>query len=554
MKRNWLGLVMLLMVALFALACGSSSDNAPATTFTYGSVDSSLDYGDISKAELLPISNGTAQSSGVIEDSEINNGNGDDHRAVFQNVSNGDYLFRVSGGNSTLYTTLFEATVSVSSNVISGLGKATPAYFQANPLTTFIVSQAAGNLDFTSSLNGLVEAVLSGNSLEDVYYDGGVLINKSNGKGAGLQSTNVMSSINYVALVIKSVSKITSSDNTTLVDNAITLLKEIALAGDDMSALETATGNAVLGQIFSATSANVTEIKSVVGEKFVSELIGNSSSLSSFEGITAGNLQAAAVAATDDSFEIESFALADSNFGSTGTSANQFILKTLAPVFKVTFANNVNQGLVGSAISVDLEKVGGGSYSLSLDDATVVSSWASATELYLAVKADGLSISSKELEPGAVYNYTLNTSKFSGNTQVGNYGSGNIAVEDLTITSPKVPVAFAGTSFDGLMASEVLFNVNASSSYTVSGNSTDDYGFYLWAAGEVTGKQIDGSYFQLTDIDGNVVSVTNGSKVTEGTITLTSSVQGNLESGEYNLEYQSNSTQVVSGTLKINIK
>jgi hypothetical protein len=562
MKVNWLGLTMMSVVAMFALACGSSDDSV-ALVPSIANIDSSLDTDTIDKAKLYKVeSSGNAASSASYQ-SDVTAGTGDaDHTATFYNVASGEYLLKVEGTNGS---DLYQAPVEVANNTISGLGKAVPTYFQVNAFTTYVVLKAlegSGNLNDVATV---VDEVLGTTlSLKDVFFDGGSLRLASSGAGASLTSDNLMTAINYVALVVTQAAKIetNSSSANTAVGGFSDILTTIIGAGDSLSDLADATSDANLLNILTEvnSSTNLSDLEAILGEDFVDEIVGSGDNLLDFADVVVAELISAAFESTNDSFEIQSFALVDYSFG--WSSGNEFTLNSLAPVFKLTFADNVKKDLVASAIAIELNKVGGASYDLKASDATVQYSWASGSELYIAVKADGLAITDKELEPGAVYNYSINTDAFvaQDNIIVGIYGAGNIAVSDLTLTSEMVPVAIDGTSWNGLTAAQVSFNINTADEYSVAGNSSSgNLGFYLTATGENDSKYIDTSYFSLdagTDDAGVAVtsfsSIESGDNLVSGTLSIDDAKQAFLSSGNYSLMYETMGT--LGGTLNISIE
>ena len=523
-----LGIAAAAITLVMALACGGSNNGGTSsltggsTTPVYANIDSSLSKSEIGSASLFAIDASGNIASATYTATEIVAGTKDvsDHQATFIGVSSGNYILKVIGVNSA---NLFEAPVAVVSDVVTNMSKARPKYFQVNALTTMIVKSATS---FSPSAIAIKTAnILGDKKLSDVYFDGETISTVPTGSTSVttitvstlfLQQINSLSmAIIQIAAILPGNAALTNVANTLSSISKATTVDALATANDGVKAIEAAVPaskkEAVLANLLSSLATYATSLGIKAGDV-------NSMASAATNSSNTTKLATAASAATSDAATVSKFELANSSQGSM--SGTTFTLNTLAPVFKITFSDNVNKGLVGSKVSLVVTKTGGASYTLTSADSSVTASWASLSELYLAVgKSSSATIASKELEPGASYTYTLTTT--SSNISFGSFKTGTMNTRAVTLTSTTVPFAISGTTFTGL-TSPIMFYVNSANAINITTSSANNYGILG------TNSALNVSVSPATTVTPVISGITTGvTTATSAIVTFNSVASGN---------------------------
>ena len=274
-----------------------------------------------------------------------------------------------------------------------------------------------------------------------------------------------------------------------------------------------------------STSTTITTTTIITSSTTLVTSLGTSAGLTTAQVTETNNSIAAATTTT---VTVNSFDLADATFG-TKTGSN-FMLYSLAPVFKVTLATAVTSGTGFAKIEdlVNLTLTHGAT-------STVVTSsnakaWSSdGLTYYIHVfNTSAVAKSGSELEAGETYTYSIASKDTATYTLKSTSTSGTITVADITFTLPfdgsannTSQVALGtSTTYNGLSVSSALtFVVNSASSVTYSTTDTDIIG----ATGLITGLTRGGSA-----ITGAVVSAASE---TSGTISVTLTQGGSTKTG-----------------------
>ncbi len=180
--------------------------------------------------------------------------------------------------------------------------------------------------------------------------------------------------------------------------------------------------------------------------------------------------------------KVSSFSLANESYGTQ--NGNDFVLHSLAPVFKIVLSEPMTKNLA-KAVTVVLTH---GSTSQILNSGNVtVSDDDDLTFYILAHNSGATKVDSKsELAPGEVYSYSISASDntFALQLASGVSSTGNVKVADITYTLPFDNFDFTQSQislnsvYKGLKNQNTLFNVNTTHAiqYTSSTSSTTDFG------------------------------------------------------------------------------
>ena len=178
---------------------------------------------------------------------------------------------------------------------------------------------------------------------------------------------------------------------------------------------------------------------------------------------------------------VKSFSLANSTYGTQ--NGNDFVLHSLAPVFKIEMNSAMTKSLT-NAVNIFINH---GSNSRLLTTGNVTVSDDDDLNFYIlghnsgALKTD----SSFELAPGELYTYTIEANPaFALQLDSGVSSSGNFKVADVTFTIPFENFSFnqsqvaLNSVYKGLSAQNTLLQVNTTYpiQYSSSSSTTTDFG------------------------------------------------------------------------------
>jgi hypothetical protein len=238
--------------------------------------------------------------------------------------------------------------------------------------------------------------------------------------------------------------------------------------------------------------------------------------------------------------DVKSFSLANDTYGLK--NGNDFILYSLAPIFKVTLKQPMTKNLT-TAVKVVLSH---GSSSKTLSSSNVTVSDDDDLNFYIITHNSGsLKVNSSfELKPGEKYTYSITEANetFSLRLDEGVSATGNIAVADVTFTAPFDGFDFPTTQinlnsvYTGLKPQNTLLNVNLTYpiQYTSSSSSTTDFGlldYIQFDFSPVSSRAGDQTNINFFDVD--TTTETGTASWLQGFDIILSANQ--IESGRINL-------------------
>lgn len=519
-------------ILLLALACGSSddSDSGSSGATVSGLVDSAVVSADdltgvalfklVEENDVLVDDNVADYVATVVESQVADN----DHTFTVTKVPAGQYIAKAYGAAGNLLEAPF--TVSGSSASV-GLSKSAGDAAQMNALTTYIVKKVAANLT-AEALADTITEVLGDVDLDDVVMDGGVLKIGANGTASSANNQTAVTAINMVAMAVAAkaqsdegdaaddfLTSIIASDNvselsTAFQDDFADVVAEVADEGDFASAIQSAAGDFVASLDFDPVDPDFTVFDTVTEDAvksavFRSILLVVEETLEDLGLVEEGDddlvddVEEAVAGILSGNATVSMFDLAEATMGMK-TDAG-FEINTLAPIFMVAFADDVDQDTVEERVQV------------TIDDSTINSTangvdvvWGSSNTLYMIV-------TSSALAAGETYDYEIAAKTgFSDNIDLSAIStSGTITTTDVTLTASEVSVALAGAvDYSGIDSDDVEFMVETKSGEELMATSNEG-GLGLLTENNTF---FSGEYARAFDVDEDLSIVPTGVTLT----------------------------------------